>query len=922
MIRSKNRLSLLAIILLAATSAFAAQDFDYGDSELSPEELYDEAIKHLYAIDGYKKNRSAAIANLKKAAAKGYTAAHNTLGSLHLEGNGLFASPRKALRSFEEAANLGDLLGHYNAGYSYLSGRGTTASMPKAEKHFLTVVDKAANKNLSPEDFGTIRNARASAYLYLGIIYTDEEDEDFFDNEKGTKMFHKADELNDPSAAMLLAIRYARGEGAEQDQAKSEEYLERYKLASINKLHNSLSQVFFQGMDRESVKDSYKDFLSKYEDQMTKRIQSMQTSFGVSLLDEEDLFSPEQAYVWLEPVATKDNPIACSRLATLYYTGEGAEQNLEKARELLEYAYKSNVMARHNLAVMLANGEGGPVDLERAELIYDIASKSSWYPSIYYKNPSDAKFITERDAIKLVEENAEKEVPEALYCFGRRKLFGIGVEREFESAKAMILQAAELGNIQARFFYGVYIASDTAWWGATEEDKAIKEAAEANYPPALHHQGEAFLRLRQYDDARIVFEKSAKLGHSPSLYRLGEIYQEGHGQKRDFAKALEYFQQAADLESPIGFLYIGLAYEYGLSVEIDIQKAFENYQTAADLLSYYAHFAMGNLMASGKLGEANWEEAIPHWEKASDLGVRQAILQLGDCYRLGLGVDRNLITANQYYQRSAALSYYTDHDTTYHTALLKLEPESDIYAPKQALGDLRLIEIGGYPLAGYQLAKMNRDGIALKTNPKKAYSKFLKTAALLGKDLETHLGSSFSDLYPRKSSLPTSTQPADKRDEVYREAALDSCFQVAQLLTTGGIKKTNPSDSVTWYEIAAKFEHAPSQLELGKLYLSGKYVEKDEPKGWNLISKAAQTTPEAKYLIAQRYFDGAQQELGHETAVNYLRTAAASGLEKAKALMEKEGIPLTPETENKDSDLPQKKGEDDGFDGAIDINVA
>ncbi|EDY81194.1 Sel1 repeat family [Verrucomicrobiia bacterium DG1235] len=915
---------LLALITIAllAHPGIRAQDFDYGESELSPEERYDDALKHLYGADGYKKNRGEAVSLLKKAANQDFAPAHNMLGLLSLEGNGLFASPRKALRSFEQAASLGDTLGHYNAGYAYLIGRGTRSSMAQAEKFFLSVVDADSLRNLSPEDFGTIRNARASAYFYLGLIYGDEDDADFYHDTKATDMFLKADELNEPSAAMLLAIRYARGEGAEQDQEKSGHFLERYKIAAVNKLHNSFSQVFFQGMDRESIKDTVDDIVESYEDQMTKRIQSMQTSFGVSLLDEEDLFSPEQAFVWLEPVAVKDNPLACSRLATLYYRGEGTEQNFEKARELLELSHKQNTMAQYNLAVMLAQGQGGEQDLERAQLLLERAAADSWYPALHFPNANEAPFITERDAIDLVQQQARERKPEALYCLGRRTLWGIGVERDFEPAKAMILASAEMGNARARYFYGVYIASDFSWLGATDEDKAIQAAADAGYPPAIHHRGQKAETAGRYPLALENYQRAADMGHSLSVYKLGKFYRDGLGLERDYAKAIDYFRQAADMDDAIGFLNLGLAHEYGLGIDKNPTEAYRLYQEAIDLGSYFAHYTMGNLLASGKLGEAAWEEAIPYWEKAADYRVKHAMLRLGDCYREGRGVSKNLNMARNYYYGAFNVSYYGDNDSTFHLAQLLIIPESEEYAPKKALGDLRLLELSGYPLAGYQLGIMNMRGIALKQNPKKAYNKFLKVARSLGTDLKTGLGQDYSQYYNPEVKLEKSAPPVDRETEILRETALDACFHIARILSDGKIKKTDPADSLTWYNIAAQLGHSEAQLELGKLYLTGKYVEKNQEVAWSWILKSASRSADAKYFAASRYFEGKYESLGRDKAAELLRSAAAAGHERSSLLLEKEGLSLEPDDKPATPNLPQREGQDDGFDGPIDLDVA
>ncbi|MDQ8184902.1 tetratricopeptide repeat protein [Pelagicoccus sp. SDUM812002] len=924
MIRSfLNRISPSFLLPLIAVISVTAQDFDYGEMELSPTELYDEALQHLYGIDGYKPSRPDAMSRLKKAAERGFAPAHNMLGLLYLEGNGFFSSPRKALRSFEQAAELGDALGQYNAGYSYLAGRGTPVDNAKAAELLLAVVDDSTSKNLSPDDFGTVRNARASAYFYLGLIYGDEDDVVHFDNKKATEMFLQADRLNEPSAAMILAIRYARGEGVEQDQDKSLSYLERFKVAAVNKMHNSYSQTYFQGMDRQAINESLNRLVANYEDQMTKRIQTMQTSFGVSLLDEEDLFDPAQAFVWLESVAVKENPLACSRIANLYYQGEGTEQNFPKARELLELAHKQNTMAKYNLGVMLINGQGGPADPERGATLIDRAAKSSWYPAIHYKNPADARFITEREAIKLVTTEADNKNPDALYCLGRRKLFGLGMDSDFENAKTLILQAAELGNAQARYFYGVYVAKDFAWLGATEEDKAIQAAADAGYPPAIHHLGQKAEQNARYKIAIEHYKKAASLGHIESLYKIGKFYRDANGVQRDYPTALSYFRQAAENEDAIGALNLGIAYEYGHGVEIDAPKAYQLYQEALDLGSYYAEFTLGNLLASGKLGERAWEEAIAHWEQAAEYRIRGAFIRLGDAYRDGSGVPQNISMAENYYAQSSRLSYYPDERTNLRTWILSLRFPDKTRSFPTAILDIRAQELGGYPLAGYELAFMNLDGVGLKQNDKKAYKKFLKAAKLVGSELKTRLGDSYEKYYGSTDELKDREIPVIFEDEELISAGLESCYQIAKLLLQGKVNKTKPEDSIPWFQTAAALGHEKAQFELGRMYLNGKYVETNVGEAWRWILESATLLPEAKHFAAARHFDGTYPTLTQERAVKLLRDAATAGHKASQELLEEKGIPIDPDSEPPHREIdPKRKGEDDGFDGAIDLDVA
>ena len=52
-----------------------------------------------------------------------------------------------------------------------------------------------------------------------------------------------------------------------------------------------------------------------------------------------------------------------------------------------------------------------------------------------------------------------------------------------------------------------------------------------------------------------------------TFYNIGYLYDEGLGVKRDYSKALEYYQKSSDLEYSSEFNNIGYLYHYGLRVE-------------------------------------------------------------------------------------------------------------------------------------------------------------------------------------------------------------------------------------------------------------------------------------------------------------------------------------------------------------------
>lgn len=68
-----------------------------------------------------------------------------------------------------------------------------------------------------------------------------------------------------------------------------------------------------------------------------------------------------------------------------------------------------------------------------------------------------------------------------------------------------------------------------------------------------------------------------------------------------------------------------------------------------------AYDYLANIYAQGKLCQQDWNKAIECWEKiateAEDdyIWLSECYIKLGDCYRLGNGVEKNFDTAYKYY---------------------------------------------------------------------------------------------------------------------------------------------------------------------------------------------------------------------------------------------------------------------------------
>lgn len=110
-------------------------------------------------------------------------------------------------------------------------------------------------------------------------------------------------------------------------------------------------------------------------------------------------------------------------------------------------------------------------------------------------------------------------------------------------------------------------------------------------------------------------EKKVKVEDPKEMIRIGLMYQNGNGLKKDFNEARRWFMKAGELGSSDGFNNVGVLYFSGMGVEID------------------------------------YLEAKKWYLKAAEMGNKLALSNLGELYELGLGVNRDLDIAKEWYEK-------------------------------------------------------------------------------------------------------------------------------------------------------------------------------------------------------------------------------------------------------------------------------
>ena len=145
--------------------------------------------------------------------------------------------------------------------------------------------------------------------------------------------------------------------------------------------------------------------------------------------------------------------------------------------------------------------------------------------------------------------------------------------------------------------------------------------------------GEAYYRglgiKRDFNEAFRFYQKAANMGNVPALRRLGFCYELGHGTKRNLEAALTCYETASEKGDAMATLKLGDFYRDGLKKLIisDRQKA-ANYYLAA--------------LQQAKQNYDVWNAA-------------EIYLRVGDCLRTGIGIDRDIEAAYDFYMAAVNL---------------------------------------------------------------------------------------------------------------------------------------------------------------------------------------------------------------------------------------------------------------------------
>ena len=251
-------------------------------------------------------------------------------------------------------------------------------------------------------------------------------------------------------------------------------------------------------------------------------------------------------------------------------------------------------------------------------------------------------------AYKYYNLSAGTHYPLGVYYLARCYEFGIGTNKEKETARDLYRSVAKLGHDKGLYRYAlICLKNDEVPLGLNYMRQAMK---------AKEREVLSVIKSTK-DDPDNVFGCKGKgflVSNCPYFYHLGTLYMIKHSQLlRDVPYAYSIFKKGAELGCKHSLFMVAEFHEKGTHVEKDMVLAYKYYAEAAALGQSDAQVKIGRLLISKSKTEKKPEDVklgITYLEKSAFSGNTKGMIALADAFYLGSTGKRDVPQAFWWYK--------------------------------------------------------------------------------------------------------------------------------------------------------------------------------------------------------------------------------------------------------------------------------
>lgn len=501
------------------------------------------------------------------------------------------------INSLTARGEAGDFLVCVELGERYFEGKGVGVDYDKAE-HFFLLAEKAG---LHCENG-------------LGCVYLSKDTpEDFV---KAVDYFERSVENGNEMAWFYLGYCYENGFGVKENQDKA---IERYKKAIEFGIPLAMLNCGNILLNRGKIEEA----IGIFERAVPLGESRAAYNLGFIYEFEHDFVDGEKSLYWYKKAVELGDVSANHDVASLYYRGEIVEKDVDKAFQYYKAgADKGDADCITSLAICYHKGEGAEQCYKSAFELFKKAAKKDNAVAEAYLGEYYSKGYVRKDlkrSFYWYKQAALNGHADAQYNVGVSYEKGVGVAKDSEQAFAWYRQAAENGCDEAQ--YDLAEAYDKGTFFEQNDEKAFQ-----------------------------WYLSAAENGHALAMHNLGCCYYNGQGTQKNLNKAREWWEKAIEKGCSESCLQLGNMYYYGIGTDLNYEKGVEYFQKAANNANAFNN--LGIACMDGKFLPVDNALAVDYFNRAIDAGSAQGCYNLGRCYEIGAGVERNLEEAAKLYLKA------------------------------------------------------------------------------------------------------------------------------------------------------------------------------------------------------------------------------------------------------------------------------
>lgn len=432
---------------------------------------------------------------------------------------------------------------------------------------------------------------------------------------------------------------------------------------------------------------------------------------------------------------------------------------------------------------------------------------------------------------------------------------------------------------------------------ATDSIKNVLALAKKGDAAAQNEVGGWYYRGRHvkqnYGEALQWWAKSAEQGNVQAIGNMGLCYQTGHGIAADSLKATRLYQRSikegnkalfaqnedlAKKGSVFSNMLIASCYQNGLGVAKDVNKAIPYLTAAAEKNCVPAQRDLGMILINDKKAT----EAAPWFKRGSENGDITCTFYYGKMLVEGLGVKANKKEGANYLLKAADAGF---PQAMYYVGNCYMSGDGLTKNAEQAVKWYRLAAGKGVHNAQWALAQCYREGNGTDINYDQALYWYAEAAskghnrAFKNLIIDSIAGSPFiAYMKGIKAYTNKDYDEALKQFKVVEKAKIsDGTVMEAAIIANSSYAKHNMKKGVKLLNDAAETNPQAMYL-LGTLYEAGKGVEKNMAEAVSYVQKAADKGyGPAECALADMYYEGRGVEQSYGKAVEWYAKADAQG---------------------------------------------